>query len=215
MSKVIESAKQIIITAKIGDGCIYAPSQRGTSTASYSSILKDYMLYKHDVLSKEFKCCDVKIRDNSAGYNKHGMIYYFQTLVNEYCAKVYTYDIYKIIDSLDYFGYLMYYFDDGSFHKCHNTMQLYCNTFTQEQADALSSKIFDLFGGKSPKVYIDKKKDGRQYPYLYIPLSTTKEIINCYEEFVKSRPLLHCMAYKLGLPSQTIESNKCNSLTGE
>ena len=82
MDKIIESAKQIIITARIGDGCIYAPHKTGVSTAYYSSILKNYMLYKHDIISKEFKCCDVKIRDNSGGYNKHGMIYYFQTLVS-------------------------------------------------------------------------------------------------------------------------------------
>ena len=29
------------------------------------------------------------------------------------------------------------------------------------------------------------------------------------------RPILSCMAYKFGPPSQTIKSNKCNSLTGE
>ena len=48
-----------------------------------------------------------------------------------------------------------------------------------------------------------------------MPRKTAIEIVNYYKEFMKNEPLLSCMAYKFGLPSQTIKSNKCNSLTGE
>ena len=121
----------------------------------------------------------------------------------------------EIIDSLDYFGFLIYYFDDGSYHKSHDTMHIYCNSFTPEEVEHLKKSIYRLFPYKECRSRVDKKKDGRQYPYLYIPKDTTIEIVNYYRDFIANEPLLHCMSYKLGVPSQTIKSNKCNSLTGE
>lgn len=110
-----------------------------------------------------------------------------------------------IIDNLDYFGYLMYYLDDGAYHKAHRTMHLYCNSFTDSEVDYLIQKIYELFPIKPCCKRVDKKKDGRSYPYLYVPVDTVKAIIAYYKDFMLNEPLLHCMLYKLGLPPQTIE----------
>lgn len=215
MKVVRESSKQILLTTKIGDGAFSQVSPTGKVSAMYSSILKDYMLYKQRVLSADYACGDVKLRDNSLGFNKNGIIYALSTHFDKHIAELSLYSKEKVIEMLDYFGYLVYYFDDGSYHKRAKTMHVYCNAFTDHEVDCLITKIFMMFGGKVPAKRIDRKRDGRAYPYIYIPVSTTREIVSCYKEFVENRPLLHCMLYKLGLPSQTIESSKCNSLIGE
>ena len=112
----------------------------------------------------------------------------------------------SVIDSLDYFGFMIYYFDDGAWHKNRKIMNLYCNSFNEVEVEHLRNKMFDLFGGKLPSVYCDKKKDGRKYPYLYIPKIMTEAIIDSYKYYVKDN--IPSMLYKLGLPSQTTESQQ-------
>ena len=211
---LIKDAEQLIMTARIGDG--HVQTQAKNSCVAYSSILQDYIQFKHDVLvAGGYACSDVKLRDNSAGYNKKGIIYYTSSHVDERINKYAQMPRIDIIKNLDYFGFLLYFFDDGAYHKAHATMHIYCNSFSTEEVIALKQTIFRLFPIKECRDRVDKKKDGRQYPYLYVPVDTVKEIIKYYKEFVENEPLLQCMLYKLGLPSQTIKSNKCNSLTGE
>ena len=54
----------------------------------------------------------------------------------------------------------------------------------------------------------NKKKDGRKYPYLYIPVDTTKALIEDVFEFVEDNQL-HSLYYKIGksIPSTTIETD--------
>lgn len=192
------------MTAKIGDGHFSRWSKN--SCVAYSSILQDYMLYKKKILdSDNYPCNEVILKDNSAGYNKNGIIYCLYTAVDERITKIHDMPKLDIIDSLDYFGFLMYYFDDGSYHKAHNIMHIYCNSFTPEEVEHLKKSIYRLFPYKECRNRVDKKKNGKQYPYLYIPKDTTTMIVKYYKEFVLAEPLLDCMAYKLGVPSQTIE----------
>lgn len=205
-TEIVESSKQLIYEAKIGDGHITMPNLSGKSTVRYSSIYEDYMLYKHGIIGKDISCSDVKISNNSAGFNKRGVIYHFSSHVSEFIGSVWNCDIVDIINNLDYFGFLMYYFDDGPYHKRANTMHIYCNTFSEIEVDTLINKVYTLFPIKCPTKQVDRKKDGREYPYIYIPTTTTREIVKFYMDFVSNRPLLHCMLYKLGSPSQTIEN---------
>ena len=204
MLNLEESAKQILLTAKIGDGCLV--KQCKNANAHYMGVVEDYITYKHDLLAQSYKCSEVRLKDNSAGFNKNGIIYIFNTLVNKDITEVYNLSKLEIISQLDYFGFLIYFFDDGSYHKVRNTMHIYCNSFSSEEVEALKSKIFELFPYKICRDRWDIKKDGRKYPYLYIPRVTVEAIKDYYTDFVKSRPLLHCMLYKLGTPPQTIES---------
>lgn len=201
-----ETAKQIILTAKIGDGHIRPTGK--WACAKYSSILEDYMIYKHNCLSKEFECSEVRLKDNSAGYSKRGTIYTLGVFSSPDILDVYNMSRIEVISQLDYFGFLIYYFDDGAYHKTRNTMHIYCNSFTSEEVEALVDKIYELFPYKRCSVRVDRKRDGREYPYLYVPRVTVDAIKDKYLDFVKNTPLLHCMSYKLGLPSQTIEKQE-------
>ena len=204
---MIENAKQILLTARIGDGCLIRQSETSNASANYMGIVEDYIQYKHDVLSESYSCSDVRLRDNSAGFNKNGIIYTFSVHTHPDITDIYSLSKIEIISQLDYFGFLIYFFDDGSYHKVRNTMHIYCNSFLPNEVEALKTKIFELFPYKLCRDRVDKKKDGRQYPYLYIPRVTVEGIKEYYTKFVKSKKLLNCMLYKLGSPPQTIEKN--------
>ena len=85
-------------------------------------------------------------------------------------------------------------------------MHICCNAFNNLEVKCLKNKIYELFPIKLCSDRIDKKKDGRQYPYLYIPKMTSDFIREYYKDYVMFDCNLHSMAYKFGLPSQTIES---------
>ena len=191
------NAMQMFLTSRIGDGCCTATSNGAFIV--YSSILKDYMLYKHKIASAVVACGNVTGSDNSAGFNKKGIIYHFRTHVHKDLGRVAEMSRLDIIKKLDYFGFMLYYFDDGSYHKAHDTMHIYCNSFSADEVEELKHKIFELFPVKECRNRIDRKASGKQYPYLYVPKITTESIVNFYRDFVLNEPLLHCMLYKLGL----------------
>ena len=191
------NAMQMFLTSRIGDGCCTVTAN-GASIV-YSSVLKDYMTYKHKIASEVVSCSNVAVTDNSAGFNKHGIIYHFRTRVHKDLGSIAKMSRLDVINKLDHFGFMLYYFDDGSYHKAHDTMHIYCNSFNAEEVEGLKHKIFELFPVKECRNRIDRKADGRQYPYLYVPKATTESIVNYYKDFVISEPLLHCMLYKLGL----------------
>ena len=65
------NAMQMFLTSRIGDGCCTATSNGAFIV--YSSILKDYMLYKHKIASAVVACGNVTGSDNSAGFNKRAL----------------------------------------------------------------------------------------------------------------------------------------------
>lgn len=194
---------QLLMVAKIGDG--YCTKNGVNACIGYSSVLKDYMLFKHKILSSKIHCSDVYTKSNHLGYNNKGKINVLYVHCCEEANQVYSMSKLDIICNLNYFGFLMYYLDDGSFHKRAHTMNLYCNSFTTVEVTALINKIYELFPIKICKQYMDRKRDGREFPYLYIPKSTAEAISAHYLDYMQNEELLHCMLYKLGLPSQTIE----------
>ena len=47
------STRQLLLTAKIGDGCIYKDKNCKTYRPSYSSVNKEYLLFKQKVFRLE------------------------------------------------------------------------------------------------------------------------------------------------------------------
>ena len=210
------STRQLLLTAKIGDGCIYKDKNCKTYRPSYSSVNKEYLLFKQKVFRLEgYGTSNVKTRVRNSGYNTDGVINELYIYVNKEFKDYYYMSKEEAICKLDHFGFLMYYLDDGSLNSSNNTMRIHCCDLTESEITILVDKIYELFPVKKCSIHWQTKDCGKKYPYLYVPRKTAIEIVNYYEEFMKNEPLLSCMTYKFGLPSQTIESNKCNSLIGE
>lgn len=196
-----EDAMQILLTARIGDGYVYKGKTCNNAYSVFSSVLQDYMLYKHKVLTQMCRCSGVK----QWKYRNNSNIYAVRTSVSPICTELLQMSKCDIIDRLDYYGYLIYYLDDGCYDKSYHSMRLSCCSFTDDEITHLVNKVCELFSIKKCHKHIYKGRNCKEYPYLYVPAATTRAIVEYYKSFMLSEPLLHCMLYKLGLPSQTIE----------
>ena len=202
------SARQLLLTTKIGDGCIYKDKDCKTYRPSYSSVNKEYLLFKQKVFRLDgYGTSNIKTRVRSSGYNTDGVINELYIYVNKefkdyyYMSKEEEKNFFEILKEL---GFLMYYLDDGSFNSSNNNMRIHCCDFTESEVTILVDKIYELFPVKKCSIHWQRKDCGKKYPYLYVPRKTAIEIVKYYEEFMKNEPLLSCMIYKFGLPSQTI-----------
>lgn len=79
-------------------------------------------------------------------------------------------------------------------------MHIYCNEFSVEETNKLIEKFYQLYPIKACSFRWDKKKDGRKYPYIYIPVKTA----NVFKEDIKDFLLtneINSMLYKVGIES--------------
>ena len=213
---LVESTFQLFLSSRIGDGCCHISTGSKNARIEYMGINKDYIQYKHDILSKEYKCSDVKFRLKPTKFNPDGYLYELWTRNHVDITQIYNMRKTEVISNLDEFGFLIYYLDDGTYNKTSKTCTIYCNSFTTDEVCCLKNKICSLFS-LSPNVVCIQKKLHKNTQYnIYVKRVGSSSIVTTHREFILNHQLLHGMAYKLGVvPSQTIESNKCNSLTGE
>lgn len=64
--------------------------------------------------------------------------------------------------------------------------------------------MHELLKEKIPKRYNDIKRDGRVFPYLYLPVDTAKVLSEYTREFLLNNKI-DSLLYKTIPPSQTIE----------
>jgi hypothetical protein len=198
----------VLLSGKLGDGGIYKSS--ANCFALYVSVNLDYLQYKHNVLVRNgIKCADITTQNS--GYKQGAKSYTFRACVHPTITRVHELSISKTISILTKRSLIQLYLDDGSFHKKKHFMHIYCNTFTVNETEQLADKIFELYPIKRPSLRWDKKKDGRKYPYLYIPTTTAREMREDVLEFLQKHNI-NSLMYKTGYfentnpPSTTIEN---------
>ena len=195
---------QVLLSLRIGDGSFGTQSVRYQRYSLHtSSIKKDYLDYKRSILEKN----GIYVRDTkcTSGYGSKNTIYGFDTRVDARISIVAKLSVEEVINNLDLLGLILYYLDDGSYHKGCDTIHLYCNRFSIDECNYLIEKIYELFPIKRCTIMTDRKKDGRKFPYLYMPKTTTNEFRKAVENFLVTNNITS-MFYKANLPSQTIES---------
>lgn len=175
---------QLLLSAKIGDGSYI--NQRITEPKTYrlytSSVCEDYIEYKKQILhnnniyTKDVKCI--------SGYSGKSKIYGFNTAVTKETTTIGRMSISEVLDNLNKQGLIYYYLDDGSLHKKKHFMHLYCNMFDEQCVTKLKSLIFEFYPIKECSVRYDIKKDGRKFPYLYIPVATATAFSFDVKEFL-------------------------------
>lgn len=194
-----DKATQLLLTGRIGDGHLYIDRKNKDASAKFFGIIEDYIKFKHDILTDYgIICSDVKGYVNKGAYKTDKLIYGLYVHTNPKITEVYKMDRLDVIKNLDYFGFLIYFLDDGSFHKKVKGANLYCNSFNAEEIEALREKIFELFPVKYSSVCVDRRKNGKCYPYLYIHKATTEAITNYYYQYMVDTNELHKLTYKLG-----------------
>jgi len=188
----------LYINAKLGDGCIRKGETNKYHQLSFSGTEETWIRYKHQLSETTTKFCNQEQSPNAYGKKR---IYRFTTSPSpmaEYYSQI---TIIDLISQMTIKDLIALYFDDGSWHKGKHIMNLYTNSLTIEENERLILKIHELLG-YSPKMIFDRKKDGRQYPYLYFPRMLVKEFIPHINEFINETGLV-CFLYKIGLSEMT------------
>lgn len=196
---------QLLLSMRIGDGCFV--NQRKKSNPTYhlatNSISWDYVEYKQSIFNKYGICTAPYI--SHSGYGSLKVQHGFRTRVEPEITLVGRMSVEEIIQDLDIFGLCLYYLDDGTLHQKKHFMQIYCNSFTDSQTILLADKIYTLFPIKRCTLRKDRKKDGREFNYLYIPKTVTAVFSDYVREFLITNNI-NSLLYKTISPSQTIES---------
>lgn len=193
MKAIKQRLRPIVLNAIVGDGCIV--KQNNGSYLQFTSTSLDWITFKRD-LCKEFK--PTNLRTQPSGYGGKKTIYVFSTPQHDSISKSENFTIEECIEMLTKTDLIMWYLDDGTYHQKKHFMHLYCNMFTEEQSELLADKIFSLYPVKRPSLRWDKKKDGRKYPYLYIPVKTSNEFKIDVENFLKENDI-QSLFYKVGI----------------
>lgn len=184
---------KIAKNARLGDGCI--------STSGVNSHLS-FMSTDIEVLKLKKKMCDEDgfvtrpFGTQSSGYGGTKTIYNFYSRVDKEITKVHKASIEDLVLTLDKEDLFLWIIDDGSWHKSQNLFHLYCNMFTDSQAELLMDKITELYGVR-PRLRKDRKRDGREFNYLYFPRQLTILLRPEFKEYLIDKGLAS-MYYKFG-----------------
>ncbi|MBO8161075.1 MAG: hypothetical protein H0Z24_05515 [Thermosipho sp. (in: Bacteria)] len=201
-----EIIDQLLISGKLGDGCIYKNNKNQPHyNISFVSINLDYLLYKRDILKNIVKVSNV--RTQKSGYKKHSFSYTFSTYQHYKITEIATMTLKECINSLSKEGLILYYLDDGTYHQKKHFMHIYCNEFNVGEVNLLIDKIYELYPIKKCSFRWDKKKDGRKYPYIYIPVVTVKEFKKDIERFLIKNEI-YSMLYKVGKTESTLNDHR-------
>lgn len=194
---------QFLYSSKLGDGCFYRRKESHTYLFQFTSYNKEYIDFMHKEFDK-LGYFPQSIKRVYSGFKNGSEGYYFHTRVHEDFNYVSSLSIKEAISMLDKEGLIFYYLDDGSYHKNKNFGHIYCNTFTVDEVNCLIDKIYELYPIRKCTIHWDKKRDGRKYPYIYIPVS----VMDAFKSDIKNMLDicdLKSFYYKIGLPSQTTE----------
>lgn len=189
-----EKEEQVIIGGLLGD--LHCRKTRTSKNprleGGHGSRQRDYALYKIKLL-KRLNWVGRNSRDGSYHYlsksypclNKYYGIFYRtnKKTINE-----------NILDKINELGLLIWYMDDGSYHKRDKTTNIYTNCFTIEEQKIIKG-WFEKKWGIYPKIH--KTKDPKNYPdkiwyYLYFPVNETKKLHNLFHNL----HIPECMKYK-------------------
>jgi len=187
--------------AKLGDGHLSVSSPTSNARAAFNGKNVEWVSFKRD-LAIELGYKVSRLKEAHSGYHKGSKLVKFSTKVDKRLTSAYKKEKCKVIELLTKEDLVVWYIDDGSWHKNKKTMHLYCNMLTGKELNTLISLIDGYYGVK-PTKRLDKKKDGREYPYLYFPrklVELFKVDVKCFLE----KHQLNSLLYKIGETSETI-----------
>jgi hypothetical protein len=179
--------------AKLGDGTIV--HQHKNASAMFMSTDIDVLKVKQMMCFMEgIQYSDLGTQ--ASGYGGKKTIHKFSTRVHERLTEVSNASVEEVISDLDKFDLFLWFMDDGSWHKHKHFMNLYSNMLNDSQTTLLINKIESLYG-IAPRKCIDKKKDGRQFNYLYFSRDLVKKFRPEFKETVVNLEI-PSMFYKFG-----------------
>ena len=192
---------QLLLSQKVGDGCFITQVKEKDGKENYyfssNSINLDYINFKKSVFDSIDGMHTHNIREGKSGYNSTSKIYSFDTRNHALISLVGRKKTLEVLDELNKIGLIIFYLDDGTYHQKKHFGHIYCNTFSDEEVDRLIKKVYYFYPQKLCKKRYDRKKDGRFYPYIYIPVCVMDEFKKDIERFLVENKI-DSMLYKVG-----------------
>lgn len=204
MLKLKLNIPQVLLSSKLGDGGFVKQGKYSNSYyMTFTTYHYDYACHIYNKL-KSLGIFVSDIRTIKSGYKEGSHGYTFSTRIHPLLNKVGNISNKDAILKLNKEGLSYFFIDDGSFHQKKHFGHLYCNTFSVEECESLIEVMYKYYPSKRCSIRFDRKKDGRKFPYLYIPVCVMNQYKLGVLDLIK-RNRIYSFMYKVGQPSQTIE----------
>lgn len=158
---------QVVLTGIVGDGCLFCRPSSNNYTYHTSSISKNYLNYKKELLG-DLCPSNVRLATNSkSSYPNAKPLYSMVSIQDEGINGVAVDTLENNLNKLDDLGLALWVYDDGSLHK----NKLFYNINTQKYNLEQHKQIFEpyfLSKGIVAKTTVENKKNGKSYYYLRI-----------------------------------------------
>ncbi len=192
-----DTEKQFIIGGLLGDlHCrISRTSINPCLEGGHCAQQKDYLLWKIGLVPR----LGFKLRGSKQGSffygskNFRALLPYYQSFYQK-GVKLVTRDI---LDQLNELGLLIWYLDDGSYHKRDNNLLLYTNCFSLEEQSIICEWFLQKYGVCPKIVTIQKSISNKQLDtryYIRFNVKDSQKLLELFSNFEIPR----CMDYKLG-----------------
>jgi hypothetical protein len=185
---------QVLLTGTFGDGCI-SLNKSNTSTFTSNGIHKEYIDFKFNLLED----LQSSTREGMNSGYKVNIIHSLLSKADKRITTLHHNSLENKLNLLDDLGLALWFYDDGSLHKKNRFFNLNTHSFSEEVHYDVLVPYFENKGLR-PKVFKDRKKDGREFSYLYFG-----KHYGAFEimEILQKYPL-QCYSYKLW-SSETIQ----------
>lgn len=189
----MEKYSRVAKNAILGDGILRV----NKTTAAITYISTDLKLLAHKEMLLHSEGLEITVKKTQAsGYGGTKTIHVYATTAGEKVKEASDVGVEALIQDLTKEDIYLWYLDDGSWHKHRHTMHLYSNELDNERSMLLIKRIEELYG-IAPALRIDRKKDGRQFYYLYFPRDLVRIIRPEIEAYILDNGI-DSMMYKVG-----------------
>ena len=204
--KMNRNSERMVINAYFGDGCIHNQGASPKYSLKFSSISLDYLQLKYE-LCAELMPCRLRVEYNK-GFANSKPIHLFSTRSFIEIGELATRGTKDLVEMMDITDLVMFYLDDGSIHRAHGTVHIYCNSFNDRETYMLMSKIDALLGEDAPcRIRKDRKKDGREFNYIYIPRTAAEHLMFETEKFLNDNKI-ESLRYKVFYYADTLNDQR-------
>lgn len=189
----MEKYSRVAKNAILGDGMLRI--NKKTAAITYISTDLKLLAHKERLLTKEGISVTVK-KTQESGYGGTKTIYVYSTTADERVKEAADAGVSELLQDLTKEDIFLWYLDDGSWHIDRHTMHLYSNELNDEHSNLLISRIEILFG-IAPTLRVDRKKDGREFNYLYFPRDLVRIVRPEIKKYIIENGI-DTMLYKIG-----------------
>ncbi|HMT01749.1 MAG TPA: hypothetical protein PKD00_00325 [Burkholderiales bacterium] len=184
-----EDTKQLLLTAKLGDGHLTIPKNSNSNSCYYTNcIYKEYLEHKKSILRD--LSFDITYVEKNGYAGKP--IFCLSSKKHVEITKIKNMSLEDTLSSLNDYGIALWFYDDGSLHKDKLFYNLNTHSFSKEIQENLFIPFFNKYN-IFPKVTKEIKKNGNIYYYLRISkfegAYEISEILNKYK--------INCYSYKV------------------